>query len=206
VAVPGLRRARPIARRSLADDRCVMSTQTTTASPAIVGTWTIDPDHSSAEFQIKHLGLMTVKGFFERFGGTIVIAEHLADSHLNGAAEVASLTTRVEARDEHLRSADFFDADNHPDITFASTRVSGTPEHLVITGDLTIRGMTREVVIDAAILGAAVDGDGRERLGMAGQAEIDRRDFGLEWEYIVPSGAALVARRARLVFEISAVR
>jgi polyisoprenoid-binding protein YceI len=183
-----------------------MSTHSTASSPAIVGTWTIDPDHSSAEFQIKHLGLMTVKGFFERFGGTIVIAERLADSHLNGAAEVASLTTRVQARDEHLRSADFFDAENHPDITFASTSVSGTEEHLAITGDLTIRGMTREVVIDAAILGVEVDAEGRERVTVAGETEIDRRDFGLEWEYMVPSGAALVARMARLVFEISALR
>jgi polyisoprenoid-binding protein YceI len=183
-----------------------MSTQTTASSPAIVGTWTIDPDHSSAEFQVKHLGLMTVKGFFERFGGTIVITERLADSHLNGAAEVASLTTRVSARDEHLRSADFFDAENHPDITFASTSVFGTPERLAITGDLMIRGITRQVVIEAAILGVQVDAQGRERLGMAGETQIDRRDFGLEWEYMVPSGAALVARMARLVFEISAVR
>jgi polyisoprenoid-binding protein YceI len=183
-----------------------MSTQTTASSQAHVGTWTIDPTHSSAEFQVKHLGLITVKGFFERFGGTIVIAERLEDSRLDGAAEVASLTTRVPARDEHLRSADFFDAENHPDITFVSTQISGIPQRLTIAGDLTIRGTTRQVVIDAAILDVDVDGAGGERLAMVGETEVDRRDFGLEWEYMVPSGAALVARRARLLFEISALR
>jgi polyisoprenoid-binding protein YceI len=183
-----------------------MSSQITATSPTMFGTWTIDPVHSSAEFQVKHLGLITVKGFFERFGGTIVVADPISHSHLEGAAEVASLTTRVPARDDHLRSADFFDAENHPEITFASSYVSGRPEQLTIRGDLTIRGTTRPVIIDAAILGVQVDAEGRERLGMMGETEVDRRDFGLEWEYMVPSGAALVARRARLVFEISAVR
>jgi polyisoprenoid-binding protein YceI len=183
-----------------------MSTQTTASSQSLVGTWTIDATHSSAEFQVKHLGLITVKGFFERFGGTIVIADRLEDSRLEGTAEVASLTTRVPARDEHLRSADFFDAENHPDITFSSTSVAGTAQRLAIAGDLTIRGTTRQVVVDAAILGVQVDGEGRERLAVTGETEVDRRDFGLEWEYMVPSGAALVARRARLLFEISALR
>ena len=155
---------------------------------------------------MKHLGLMTVKGFFERFGGTVVLADPLAESHIRGVADVASLTTRVPARDEHLRSADFCDAANHPEITFTSTQVSGSPEHLVVRGDLTIRGTTKPVAMDAAILGVQLDPTGRARLGMVGETEVDRRDFGLEWEYIVPSGAALVARRARLVFEISAMR
>jgi polyisoprenoid-binding protein YceI len=172
----------------------------------MAGTWTIDPVHSSAEFQVKHLGLITVKGFFERFGGTVVLGERLADSRLDGVAEVASLTTRVEARDAHLRSADFFDVENHPDITFASSKVAGSPEALSITGDLTIRGTTRQVVIHGAILGVEVDHEGRERLGIVGATTVDRRDFGLEWEYLVPSGAALVAHQARLLFEISAVR
>jgi polyisoprenoid-binding protein YceI len=183
-----------------------MSTHSTTTASTIVGTWTIDPEHSSVEFQVKHLGLMTVKGFFERFGGTIVLADPLGASRIEGAAEVASLTTRVAARDEHLRSADFFDADNHPDITFVSTSIAGSPAQLQIAGELTIRATTQPVTIDAAILGTQVDPNGDERLAMTGETEIDRRDFGLEWEYMVPGGAALVARRARLVFEISAVR
>jgi polyisoprenoid-binding protein YceI len=184
-----------------------MSIQTSGADlRAITGTWSIDPVHSSAEFQVKHLGLMTVKGFFERFGGTIVLADPIEESRLDGRAEVASLTTRVPARDQHLRSADFFDADNHPDITFASTHVGGDAARLWITGALTIRGVTREVVIDATVLGVARDPEGGERLGIEGRTEVDRRDFGLEWEYIVPGGAALVANRARLIFEISALR
>ena len=137
----------------------------TTAIPA--GTWNIDPSHSRVEFSIRHMGIATIRGSFADFDGVIDGGE---EPHVSGSIRVASVDTRDEARDGHLQSPDFFDAERYPEITFASTRF----EPGKVVGDLTIRGVTREVELVAPITGAGTDPWGNERLGLELEGEIDR--------------------------------
>jgi polyisoprenoid-binding protein YceI len=168
-----------------------------TAIPA--GTWKIDPTHSRVEFSIRHMGIATIRGSFADFDGVI----HGGDEpQISGAIRVASVDTRDEARDGHLQSPDFFDAERHPEITFASTRFE--PGKLV--GDLTIRGVTREVELVAQVTGAGTDPWGNERLGLELEGEIDRREFGVSWNTPLPTGGLLLGDTVRLTAGFSAVK
>jgi polyisoprenoid-binding protein YceI len=169
----------------------------TTAIPA--GTWNIDRSHSRVEFSIRHMGIATIRGSFADFDGVIDGGE---EPHVSGAIRVASVDTRDQARDGHLQSPDFFDAERHPEITFASTRLE--PGRVV--GDLTIRGVTREVELAARITGAATDPWGNERLGLELEGEIDRHEFGVSWNTPLPTGGLLLGDTVRLSAGFSAVR
>ena len=168
-----------------------------TAIPA--GTWKIDPIHSRVEFSIRHMGIATIRGSFADFDGVIDGGD---EPQISGAIRVASVDTRDEARDGHLQSPDFFDAEQHPEIAFASTRFE--PGKLV--GDLTIRGVTREVELVAQMTGAGTDPWGNERLWLELEGEIDRREFGVSWNTPLPTGGLLLGDTVRLTAGFSAVK
>ena len=143
----------------------------TTATATPVGTWNIDPSHSNVTFQVKHLGIATVRGAFTKFEGTLELAEDLSASRAYGTVEVASVDTNEDARDEHLRSADFFDAENYPKLTFESTEIKQVDDdELEITGDLTIHGVTNPITFTGRA--------DRHRGGPVGQPAGGRRGRG----------------------------
>jgi polyisoprenoid-binding protein YceI len=172
------------------------------------GTWTVDPIHSSVGFKIKHMMIATVRGHFSEFEGTIVAAEDdPANSHAMGTVKVASIDTGNADRDAHLRSPDFFDAEQYPDITFESTRIrhidGGT---FSLAGNLTIRDITREVEMEARVEGADTDPWGMERVGISVRGTINRTDFGLKWQERLAAGGMLVGEDVTIQIDISAIR
>lgn len=183
----------------------VHSEQTIVRVPA--GVWHIDPAHSSVEFQIKHMMIATVKGRFTSFEGVIIAAPDIADSSVRGVVRTASVDTNEPTRDAHLRSADFFDADHYPEITFVSTRISplGGPRFRVV-GDLTIKDTTREIALEATVEGSERDPWGNDRIGLHAHGSVNRKDFGLTWQTLLESGGFMVGDEARIVIEVSAVR
>ncbi|MEW5927365.1 MAG: YceI family protein [Gemmatimonadota bacterium] len=188
-----------------------MATTESTATAAGTTTWSIDPAHTLVEFSAKHMMITSVKGRFGEVSGTIVIDEaHPERSSAAAEIGVASIDTRQEQRDAHLRSADFLDVETHPAITFRSTRVEGAAaepgDTFRVTGDLTIRGTTREVTLDATYEGRGRDPWGGERVSFSATAKIDRRDFGLTYNQVLETGGILVGNDVRLSFEVQAVK
>ena len=186
------------------------ATQTQSTTP-LTGSWTFDPTHSLVEFSAKHMMITTVKGRFAEVTGTLVLDEESPDrSRVEVEIPVASIDTRVEQRDAHLRSADFLDADSHPLITFRSRRVEGAAlregARFRAVGDLTIRGTTREVVLDAVYEGRGRDPWGGERVSFSAETRIDRRDFGLTWNQALETGGILVGNEIRISLEVQAVK
>jgi polyisoprenoid-binding protein YceI len=183
-----------------------MATTTALATTLPTDTWVVDPDHTTIEFRVKHVGLARVRGVFHRFDGALAVGEDGAAS-LSGTVDAASLDTGVAARDEHLRSADFFDVDNHAHIAFSARSIETLGEEgLRIVGDLTIRGVTRSIELTGEILGTGLDDAGAERLGLELATVLDRRDFGLTWNQAIDGGGLLVGNRVDVRLEVSAVR
>ena len=169
------------------------------------GRWVVDPGHSTLEFRVRHAGVARVRGVFRDFEGALGVAP---DGTLSvaGSVAAASLDTGLDARDRHLRSPDFFDVERHPRLAFASTAVTvGAHGSLTVRGDLTIRGVTREIELRGEVLGTGRDDDHAERAGLELTARLDRRDYGLTWNAAVDGGGVLVGNRVDLVLEISAV-
>jgi polyisoprenoid-binding protein YceI len=171
----------------------------------VAGTWTIDPSHSTVGFSVRHLGLAKVRGTFQDFTGDIVIAEDPTASSVAVEVQVASIDTRDAGRDEHLRNNDFFDVPVHPTMTFTSTSVSGSGADWKVTGDLTIRGVTRQVVLDATFEGTAGDPWGGSRAAFSATTEVNREDFGVSWNAPVETGGVLVGKKVKLEIEAEAV-
>lgn len=174
-------------------------------------TWTIDPTHSLVEFSTKHMMITTVKGRFTDVAGTIVTNdENPAQSRTDVTIQVASLTTGTDQRDEHLRSADFFDVQQFPTLTFRSTRIEGEArkpgDEFVVVGDLTIRDVTKEVRLDATFEGTGRDPWGNEKASFSATTKIDRREFGLTWNAALETGGVLVANDIKLAIEVQAVK
>ena len=173
-----------------------------------LSTWQIDPMHSHVEFAVKHMMISTVKGRFAELSGAIKLDE--ADqtrSSVEVTIDAASIDTREAQRDGHLRSADFLDAEQYPSLTFQSKRVERLGgDHLRVVGDLTIRGVTREVALDAVAEGRAMDPWGNERVGFSARTTINRQDFGLNWNQALESGGVLVGKKVKLLLDISAVK
>ena len=180
-----------------------MST-TTTALPT--GTWNVDPVHSRVGFSVKHLGISTVRGEFRNFDGSLVVGED-GSVTASGTVAVDSVDTSQADRDGHLKSADFFDAENHPEITFASTSVVATDEDTYeITGDLTLRGVTQQITLTAEIGGGETDAYGFERVGLEVTGAISRSAYGVKFNHALGSGNAVVADKVKLELDISAVK
>jgi polyisoprenoid-binding protein YceI len=174
-------------------------------------TWAIDPAHSAVEFSVKHLMISTVKGRFGDLSGTIVVdAANPARSTARAEIATASIDTRAGQRDAHLRSADFFDVERFPAITFASRRVEGAfakeGDRFTLAGDLTIRDVTREIALDVTFEGTGRDPWGGERASFSATAKLDRRDFGLTWNQALEAGGVLVGNDIRIHLDLQAVR
>ena len=185
-------------------------TATTTTQPT-VGTWTIDPAHSLVEFAAKHMMITTVKGRLADVQGRITIDEGSPErSRVEVEFGAASIDTRSEQRDQHLRSGDFLDVERFPTLTFRSTRVEGSPlaegGDFKVVGDLTIRGVTREVTLDATFEGRGTDPWGAEKVSFSASTKIDRRDFGLTWNAALETGGVLVSNDIKIQLEIQAAR
>ena len=179
---------------------------TTTAIAGNRTTWTIDPSHSTIEFVAKHMMITTVKGRFAEFEGTVVADEtNLAASTVEVTMQSASLDTRSEQRDAHLRSPDFLDVEQYPEVTFRSTRIEGTKDEFQLTGDLTIRGVTRPVTLDVTFEGEGKDPWGGTRASFSARGKFDRRDYGLTWNVALETGGILVSNEVKINIEAQVV-
>ncbi|WP_459610523.1 YceI family protein [Corynebacterium urogenitale] len=171
------------------------------------GSYAIDASHSELGFVARHAMVTKVRGSFTEFTGTASSEENLQNAEIKVDIDVKSVDTRNEDRDAHLISDDFFDAENHPKITFASTEVTAKDDAtLSVTGDLTIKGVTKSVTIDFDFTGEVVDPWGQTRVGFEGSTTINRKDFGLTWNTTLDNGGVLVSEKITLNFDISAVK
>jgi polyisoprenoid-binding protein YceI len=185
-----------------------MATGTTTRiSPLIpTGTWTVDPAHSSVGFSVKHMGIANVRGKFTEFEGTLEVRESLADCRAHGTVTVASVDTDEAQRDEHLRSPDFFDVEQFPEITFESTHVEAIDdESSRVTGSLTMHGITREIKLNVLIQGTDTDPWGNTRAGLEIVGTLKRSDFDMKFNQALGSGNVLVGDKVAMSLDISAV-
>ena len=169
------------------------------------GTWTIDPSHSEVGFSVRHLMVSKVKGNFETFEGTITIAEDPLQSSVTAEVDLSSINTRDEQRDGHLRSADFFEVETHPKLTFTSTSVEPKGDDFVVTGDLSIKGTTKSVVLDLEFNGVHPDPWGGTRAGFSAETEISRKEFGVDFEIPMDGGGVVVGDKIKVLLEVEAV-
>ena len=180
----------------------------TTTVPTLTGTYTLDPTHSRIGFIARHAMVTKVRGSFNEFSGSGSFdAENPANSSLSLIVQAASIDTRNADRDAHLRSNDFFAMDQYPEITFNSTSVEQVDgDRYAVTGDLTIKGVTRPVTVEFELAGSAVDPYGNLRIGLEGTTTINRKDFGVSWNAALEAGGVLVGEKVVLEFEVSAVK
>jgi len=183
---------------------------TTATAPVQAATapWQIDPTHTEIEFSARHLMISNVKGRFSNPTGSVVFdPKNPAALAIDVSIPIASIDTRNEQRDAHLRSADFFDAENFPAMTFQSKRAVGnTASAFKLIGDLTIRGVTREVTLDVTAEGAGGDPWGNDRLGFSAEGKIDRKDFGLVWNQLLETGGVAVGDQIKIIINTELMR
>lgn len=168
--------------------------------------WSIDTSHSQVGFTVRHMVFAKVRGEFKQWSAEAEIGESVTDSKVKAEIDTASIFTNEEKRDGHLRSADFFDAEHHPKMTFVSKRVEKSGDGLKVTGDLTIRGTTHEVVLDVEETGRGKDPWGQDRVGFAAKTTIDRTRWGLTWNAALEAGGVLVSEKVEILVEVQAVK
>ncbi len=172
------------------------------------GVWTVDPSHAEVGFVGRHFGLTKVRGRFTGVEGTVTIADDPAESSIDVTIDMATVSSGDDARDDHLRSADFFDVAHHPTATFRSSGlglgVDGTTASL--TGQLTIKNVTRPVTLDVDYLGQATDPWGNERSVFSATGRINREDWGLTWNMVLDSGGLIVSKEIALEIEVELIR
>jgi len=183
---------------------------TATVQTAPTGTktaWKLDPTHTTVEFSAKHLMISTVKGRITDIEGTIYTNENdPKSSSVEATLKAASIDTRTDQRDQHLRSADFLHVEQYPEIKFRSTRIEGSKQEFKLTGDLTIRDVTRPITLDVTFEGQTKDPWGGERVGFSASGKIDRRDFGLTWNLLLETGGLTVGNEIKINLEVEAVK
>jgi polyisoprenoid-binding protein YceI len=168
------------------------------------GTWKVDHIHSDLRITARHLMVAKVRGTFEDFDASIVVGEDPLDSTVQIEAKAASVTTGTTDRDNHLRSSDFLDAEQYPLVTFESTSLKPSGDYWKLTGDLTIRGVTRPVTFDLFFEGVTTDPYGNTKAGFSAEGEIERRDWGLTWNVPLENGGVLVSEKFKIEFDIEA--
>ncbi|RFU20888.1 YceI family protein [Geodermatophilus marinus] len=182
------------------------STLSATQIPGYVaGTWDIDASHSTVGFSVRHMMVSKVRGYFREFGGEIVTAEDPARNGVTAVVELASIDTRQEQRDAHIRSADFFDVENHPRMTFRSTGVRAEGGDWFVDGELTLKGRTRPVTLALELNGFGADAYGGYRAGFSARTEINRNDFGVDIKMPMDGGGVVVGDKVAIELEIEAV-
>ena len=168
------------------------------------GTHAIDATHSNVEFAVKHLMISTVKGRFGDVTGTVNVPAS-GEPTVDVTIAATSIDTRVDARDNHLRSADFFDVDKYPTLRFVSTKATRTDDGYTLTGDLTIKGVTRPVTLSVTEEGAGIDPWGNSKSAFSATGKINRSDFGLNWNAALETGGVLVSEEVKLSFDVQLV-
>lgn len=172
----------------------------------VAGDYTIDAAHTSVEFVGRHLMITKVRGRFPHVTGVVTIDEDPTRSHVEATIETTSLETGDPQRDAHLRNSDFFDVDQYPTITFRSTKVEAADAGAWrVTGDLTVRDVTRPIVLDVEFEGANASPMGDQRIAFSAAADIDREDWGLTWNVALDTGGWLVGKRVRIELNVQAV-
>lgn len=175
----------------------------TSANVIPSGTWSIDPVWSSLEFEVKKLGLVTVKGRVPGFSGTIQGGE---TPSITGTVDASTITTFDETRDGHLQAPDFFDTQRYPELRFESTAVETRGDELIVEGELTIKNITRPVELKGSYVGAGVDPYGNDRIGIELAGTIDRTEFGLDWNAPLPGGGFLLPSEVVLRANFAAIK
>jgi polyisoprenoid-binding protein YceI len=182
-----------------------MTTSPATPTAVPTGTWTVDPAHSKVGFAVKHMGIATVRGEFTEFDGVLEITE--AGATARGTVKAASVDTNEPQRDAHLRSPDFFDADTYPELAFESTGIEAVDEDTFrITGNLTLHGVTNELVLTAEVNGTDVDPYGNEKVGLEITGQLSRGDYDMKFNQALGSGNMLVADKVKLTLDVSAIK
>jgi polyisoprenoid-binding protein YceI len=180
---------------------------TTIERTSLTGTYTLDPSHTTIGFVARHAMVTKVRGAFNEFEGAVDInGDNPSASSARVTIQAASIDTRNADRDGHLRSNDFFAMEQYPTITFVSTAVDVDGDSVSVTGDLTIKDVTKSVTIDFELTGAATDPFGNHRIGFEGEVEINRKDWGVEWNAPLETGGVLVGEKIKLTFDVSAIR
>ncbi|HEY4609605.1 MAG TPA: YceI family protein [Ilumatobacteraceae bacterium] len=170
------------------------------------GVWNVDPVHSSIGFVARHLMVSKVRGRFGTFTGTLTIADDPLKSKVEATADIMSLSTGDESRDGHLKSADFFNAEQNPTITLVSTGIDPDGDDYVLHTDLTINGVTKPVDFDLEFEGVSPDPWGGTRAGFSAQAEISRKEWGIEYNMVLETGGVMVGDKVKIELEIQAVK
>ena len=170
------------------------------------GTWTVDASHSNVGFTARHLMVAKVRGKFTDFTGTIEVAADPLKSTLNATVEAKSIDTGDDGRDAHLRSGDFFDVDNHKQWTLVSTGIAAVGSDYVLHTNLTIKGVTKPIDFVLEFEGVVQDPWGNTKAGFTAEAEINRKEFGLEWNVALEAGGVVVGEKVKIVLEIEALK
>ena len=172
-----------------------------------VTSYKIDKAHTSVGFKVRHLGITSVNGTFNDYDVTLSMdGDDLRTIQTEAVVRITSVDTGIEKRDNHLRSSDFFEAETYPEMRFVSKEVRNIDgQEFELVGDLTIKGVTREVVLDAELIGTATMGD-TERVGFEAETKIDRFDYGLKWDRLTEAGGLVVAKEVRIILEIEAIK
>jgi polyisoprenoid-binding protein YceI len=173
----------------------------------VAGTWAIDPVHSEVSFTVRHMMVSKVRGRFDKFEGTIVTAEDPLASTVTAAVELDSINTGQEQRDAHIRSADFFEVEKYPTMTFASTAIKASEEGYILEGDLTLKGVTKTVAFNLEVNGIGPDAYGGTRIGFSAETQIHRSDFGVNFNGPIPGvpGGVAVSENVTINLEIEGV-
>jgi len=184
-----------------------MSSTATIAPTALTpGTWNVDSSHSSVGFVARHLMVTKVRGSFGGFSGTLTIAENPVQSKVEATVDASTIDTSDESRDGHLKSADFFDVEHFPTWSLVSTSITPKGHDYELVADLTIKGVTKRVVFALEFEGVATDPWGNTKAGFTAEAEISRKEFGLEWNVALETGGVLVGDKVKIQLDIQAVR
>jgi polyisoprenoid-binding protein YceI len=166
------------------------------------GTWTVDPAHSEIGFTARHLMVSKVRGQFKEFAAVVTVAQPFEQSAVEATVQLASIDTHTADRDTHLKSADFFDVENNPTMTFKSTKVTNSS----LEGDLTIKGITKPVTFDLEFGGVSADPWGGTRAGFEATAQINRKDFDLTWNVAIEGGGVLVGEKVKIALDVELVQ
>lgn len=181
-----------------------MSATITPLESVPAGVYNVDPAHSNVGFEVRHMGIATVRGSFRGFQGQI---DATGDAPvLEGSVDVATIDTGEENRDGHLKAPDFFDVDQYPEITFSTTTVDATDGRIRLSGEITIKGVSKPIELTGKVADGGTDPWGNERIGFEVEGVIDRREFGLTWNQILPNGNVLVSNDVKLIISVSAVK
>lgn len=180
-------------------------TVTTLPTGLAAGTWTLDPSHTEASFTVRHAGISKVRGTVAVTGGAITVADDLTLSTVTATLDPSTINTNDAGRDGHIKSADFFDIEKFGEWTFVSTAVRPDGEDYIVTGDLTIHGVTRSVELATEFGGSATDPFGNVRAGFSATTTISRKDFDITWNAALETGGVLVSDKVVIALEISAI-